>query len=214
MEVDPLEYAGDEDEEDGEASPDADTPAERHEKSKSRLNTVVAITIALIATFMGVCNVKDGNIVQQMQMDQADKIDNWSFYQARNVRQSVYESTVDELKLQRAAVPPALRVAYDKQIAAYAAKAADQAAKKQEPMDKAKKADDDYNAWNRHDDQFDLSEALLSIAIALLATTSLTQKRWLYVVALVPTGLGTLMGLAGLFGWGLHSDFFARVLGT
>ena len=30
------------------------------------LNTLVAITVALLATFMGVCKVKDDNIVQAM----------------------------------------------------------------------------------------------------------------------------------------------------
>src|SRR3954469_13096643 len=41
----------------------------------SRLNTWVAITVALLATFIGVCKVKDDNIVQGMQQAQADRID-------------------------------------------------------------------------------------------------------------------------------------------
>ena len=49
----------------------------------------VAITVALLATFMGICKVKDDNIVQAMQQAQADKIDHWSFYQARNIRQEI-----------------------------------------------------------------------------------------------------------------------------
>jgi len=31
---------------------------------------------------------------------------------------------------------------------------------------------------------------------------------------LVPTFFGTLMGLAGLLGWNLHSDLAAKLLGT
>jgi len=45
--------------------------------SHSRLNSWVAITVALLATFMGICKVKDDNIVQAMQQAQADKIDHW-----------------------------------------------------------------------------------------------------------------------------------------
>ena len=46
----------------------------------------------------------------------------------------------------------------------------------------------------------------------MLALTALTHKQWLYWLALVPTALGMLMGLAGLLGWRLHSELLARLL--
>lgn len=46
------------------------------EKKKSNwLNPAMAITVALLSTFMGICKVKDDNIVQSMQQAQADKLD-------------------------------------------------------------------------------------------------------------------------------------------
>ena len=42
--------------------------------------------------------------------------------------------------------------------------------------------------------------------------TALTHKRWLFWLALVPTGFGVVMGLAGLLGWHLHPDALARLL--
>jgi len=57
-----------------------------------------------------------------------------------------------------------------------------------------------------------LIAAFLALAISMLAITSLTQKRGLYGVALLPTALGALMGLAGLLGWALHPDFLIRWL--
>ena len=62
--------------------------AEEASHSQS-LNRRVAVTVALLATFMGVCKIKDDNIVQGMQQAQADKIDHWSYYQARNVREEI-----------------------------------------------------------------------------------------------------------------------------
>lgn len=209
MDVDPMEYV--EPEDDGES---VSNEAHEKEKAKSRLNSVVAVTVALIAAFMALCNVKDGNIVQAMQQDQADQIDNWGYYQARNIRQTVYESTIDQLKLMALSASPAAKPEISKQVASYQAKAAEQAEKKKEPQAKAQDAKKEYDAWNVHDDQFDLSEALLSLSIALMAATALTQKKWLYGVALVPIFFGLLYGLAGLLGWGLHSNLFARVLGT
>jgi hypothetical protein len=52
----------------------------------------------------------------------------------------------------------------------------------------------------------------VAIAISLLALTALTHKRWLYVLALFPTALGVLFGLAGLLGWHIHSDTISRLL--
>src|SRR6185369_16396572 len=114
MEIDPLESV------DSEQSSDA---------SHSRLNTRVAITVALLATFMGVCKVKDDNIVQAMQQAQADKIDDWSFYQARNIRQDVAQSEVTTLTIQRGVATPATRPAIDSGIARYQALVQDQATK-------------------------------------------------------------------------------------
>ena len=51
-----------------------------------RLNAVVAITVAVLATFMGICKVKDDNIVQAMQQAQADKIGTGSMFTSRAPR--------------------------------------------------------------------------------------------------------------------------------
>jgi hypothetical protein len=168
--------------------------------------------VALLATFLGVCKVKDDNIVQAMQQAQADKIDNYSWYQARNIREEIAKATVAQLTAQAAAAPPEARAAFQEQIKAYQALEKDQATKKLQQQADADKADKTYNELNVHDDQFDLSDVMLALAISMLAMTALTQKRWLYFVALVPTFFGVLMGLAGLFGWNLHPEVLTRLL--
>jgi len=181
-------------------------------KSSRKLNTLVAISVALLATFMSICKVKDDNIVQNMQQAQADKIDNYSWYQARNIREEVAKSTIAELTAQAASAPPQAQAAYQEQIKVYQAIAQDQAEKKKIQQADAEKADKTYNELNYHDDQFDLSDAMLALAISLLALTALTQKRWLFVVAMIPTFFGTLMGLAGLFGWAIHPNALTKLL--
>ena len=69
-----------------------------------------------------------------------------------------------------------------------------------------------YDSLNFRDDQFDLSDASIAIAISLLAVASLTQLTWLYMVALIPSGFGVLMGLSGLFGWNFHPDALIKLL--
>ena len=100
MDVDPLEHVEDEDEKEV-----------KDGKAKSNLNRWVAVTVAVLATFMGICKVKDDNIVQAMQQAQADKIDNYSWYQARNVREEVARATAAQLTAQLASTPAADRAA-------------------------------------------------------------------------------------------------------
>jgi hypothetical protein len=199
MEIDPLGLPGSED----------DSARDARDARARRLNSWVAITIALLATFMALCKVKDDNIVQAMQQAQADKLDHWSFYQARNIRQEVAQAALDQLV---ASAPPAAVSARTPMIARYQALVAEQKSKKDSLRVQAESDQRTYDALNYRDDQFDLSDALTALAISLLALTSLTQKRWLFAIALVATVLGVIMGTAGLAGWHLHPDALTRML--
>ncbi|HJW12030.1 MAG TPA: DUF4337 domain-containing protein [Albitalea sp.] len=183
-----------------------DTAQAAREARAARLNAVVAITVAVLATFMGICKVKDDNIVQAMQQAQADKLDHWAFYQARNLRQEVAEATVVQLEL---AAPSAAAASA---VAKYRALAQEQAKKKDELRVQAEQDQKNYDALNYRDDQFDLSDALIAIAIAMLAVTALTQLWPLYWAALVPTGFGVLMGVAGLAGLPIHPETLVKLL--
>ncbi|WP_394778130.1 DUF4337 domain-containing protein [Undibacterium sp.] len=200
MEIDPIETL---------EQMEDDRTADR---ASMRLNMLVAITVAILATFMGICKVKDDNIVQSMQQAQANKLDHWAFYQARNIREEVAKSTLVQLRLAAAGRPAAEQSGYQQAISQYEKVAAEQEKKKDELKTQADQDQKDYDAANFRDDQFDLSDALIAIAISLLAVTALTHQRWLYVLALVPTGFGILMGLSGLIGWSVHPDGLIRLL--
>jgi hypothetical protein len=202
MDVDPLETA---------TGADEDNIAS-HDRDRIRLNTRVAVTVALLATFLGVCKVKDDNIVQAMQQAQADKLDHWNFYQARNIRQEVASAAVMQLQLAAAGAPAAQQESYRAAIGKYQALVADQATKKEEVRQQAEQDQKAYDALNYRDDQFDLSDTLIALAISLLALTALTHKYWLYWLAIIATIGGVAFGLAGLLGWHLHPDALARLL--
>jgi hypothetical protein len=189
-----------------------DQAAHSGEAAASRLNMLVAVSVAVLATFMGICKVKDDNIVQGMQQAQAAKIDHWAFYQARNVRQEVMKSTELQLELGLAAAPKASQAAYRSAIEEYTRLEAEQETKKAELMAQAAQDQKDYDSANYRDDQFDLSDAFLAITVALLAVTALTQQRWLYGVAMVPTFFGVLMGLSGLLGWQVHPNWLISLI--
>lgn len=206
MDADPMQFV------EGGSDDKQTKTADPVKKSRISLNTLVAISVALLATFMGICKVKDDNIVQAMQQAQADKIDSYSWYQARNIREDVARATVAELAALATTAPPQAQTVYQEQIKAFQAVAQEQDDKKKIQQEDAERADKTYNELNYHDDQFDLSDAMLALAISLMAMTALTQKRWLFALALVPTLFGVIMGLAGLLGWHIHPDALTRLL--
>ncbi|MEP6572785.1 MAG: DUF4337 family protein, partial [Gemmatimonadota bacterium] len=139
MDIDPMESVG--------------TPDDAASKAAGRLNTWVALTVALLATFTGICSVKDNNIGQAMQQAQADKIDHWSFYQARNIREEIAKSTLTELRLSSPRPGAGSQLAQDSAIQRYAALAAEQSVKKDSLRVQAAQDQTDYDALNYRDDQ-------------------------------------------------------------
>jgi len=194
MSIDPLDLAKDEQD-------------EKKDKAKSVLNAMVAVTIALLATFMGVCKVKDDNIVQAMQQAQANSVDYWSTEHAKGIEEKVYSTAALQIELTGNTNPKAVDA-----IKKFQAGAAKEKKDKDDWQKKAEQASKDYDNLNYRDDQFDLSDTLMAIAISMLAVTALTGKRWLYWIALVPTCLGVLMGVAGLFSLKIHPDAITNLL--
>ena len=57
-----------------------------------------------------------------------------------------------------------------------------------------------------------MAEATLSLSIALLGITALTQKRWLLAVAVVFAAFGVALGVSGFMGYNIHPSFIAKLL--
>lgn len=172
---------------------------------ESKLNARIAVWVAITATIMALCNVKDGNVVQAMQQAQADNIDAWSYFQAKSTKQTQAENTLVLIRLQHLPGSDSLIKTYEADIKRYDAE-------KKEIQKQAEGFKNQYNAINLFDDQFDMTDALLSISIALFGITALTKKRWLFYFAAGVSALGMLYGLTAFMGISLHNDFVAKIL--
>ena len=176
------------------------------EAGKSRINSRVALFVAITATFMALCNVKDGNVVQAMSQAQARAIDAWSYFQAKSTKQSIAENSLQLLKLEKVPGSEETIRNYEQQISRY---------EKEKAVIKtqAEGYQKEYDDINLFDDQFDMTDALLTISIAMFGITSLTQKRWLLYFASAVSLFGIILGLAAFLKISLHSDFVSKVLG-
>jgi len=190
--------------------------SEAVEKAReSRLNTAVAVFVALSATFMALNNVKDGNIVQAMQQAQANGVDEWAYYQAKGTKQNMAVAAREQIELMRDTTlnpSPEVQAVFAKRIKEYTDAEKKYETEKEDIKRKAEGFQKQYDDLNVHDDQFDMAEAILSVAIALFGVTALTQKKWLLGIAIAFAATGTVLGLAGFAGWNLHPDWLASLL--
>ena len=93
----------------------ADSVQETIEQTvKNKINSRVALLVAITATFMALCNIKDGNIVQAMSQAQANSIDAWSYYQAKSTKQAIAQNTLDLLKHENNSINKTLIEKYEK----------------------------------------------------------------------------------------------------
>ncbi|MBI3720304.1 MAG: DUF4337 domain-containing protein [Sphingobacteriales bacterium] len=173
---------------------------------KNKINSMVAVVVAITATFMALCNVKDGNIVQAMEEAQAHSIDAWSYYQAKSTKQSITENSLEILKAGNNTANESVIKKYEASITRYETE-------KEEIKKQAEGYSKQYEDLNLFDDQFDMTEALLTIAIAMLGISSLTQKKWLLYFATAVSITGIILGITAFMKISLHSDFISRILG-
>jgi hypothetical protein len=176
------------------------------QSTRNKINSRVALFVAIIATFMALCNVKDGNIVQAMSQAQANAINAWSYFEAKSTKQSITEKSLELLKAENKPNSQALIKSYEEQVARYEKE-------KNEISAEAKGYQKQYDDINLFDDQFDMTDALLTIAIAMLGITSLTQKKWLLYFSGIVGLIGIILGLAAFMKISLHSDFISKILG-
>jgi hypothetical protein len=184
-------------------------------KGTSNLNTAVALLVSLSAAFLAICNVKDGNIVQGMQQAQASAVDAWSYYQAKSTKLHFAEAMVDQIAIERDTLPGLTdqsRVKLDQKIVEYTEQTKQFERDKEKIKETAEGFQKEYDRLNFRDDQFDMSEASLSVCLALFGVTALTQKRWLLAVAVAFAAFGVVLGVSGFLGYNVHPAFLAKLL--
>lgn len=172
------------------------------ETSDRTLNRMVGATVVVLSVLLTVGNIKDGNIVQNMQGDQASKIDLWDEYQATKIKAHLSEDTAMML------------AAVDKSEASAVAtkNAAHYRLESKSLQDQAKGAEADYDVQGRRDDQFDLAEGFMSIALAVSGIAALTESRKLLMVGWVAAAFGLLFLVAGFLELPIHPDVLVAFL--
>jgi hypothetical protein len=179
-----------------------DTAHEAAEGEDDRLVSAAAVAIAVVATFMAVCGVKGDNVDYGILQEQSDAVDMWSMYQAKSMKQYMFELQRDSFEAQLAVGGAGLAPAARRDLTSAIARYADNIKRYEaEKADVKAEAEDHQKACETLDEianKLDLADVFLAIAISLMAITILTKRRWLFVIAVIPCVLGIGLGLAAL----------------
>jgi len=181
-------------------------------EARNRLNTLVAISVAIISVFMAITKVKDDNIVQAMLQAKSDAVDSWNEYQAKKLKQHLAELGLNQVRALQVLAPGKGDGVLADQQKAYQDTISRYQKEEESLMGKAKGFEKQYDDLNYRDDQFDLSDATLSISLAMLAITALTGKRKLLALAWIFAGFGVVIGVAGLLELHLHPSALTKLL--
>lgn len=181
-------------------------------EAKNRLNNWVAISVAIIAVFMALTKVKDDNIVQAMLQAKSDAVDSWNEYQSKKIKHHMAELGLNQVRALQVMSQGKGSTELLSQQKQYQDSIVRYQIEEDNLSKKARGFEKQYDELNFRDDQFDLSDATLSISLAMLAITALTGKRKLLALAWLFAGFGLLMGLAGLMGLPLHPTALVKLL--
>ena len=181
-------------------------------ETKNRLNNYIALAVAIISVFLAVTKVKDDNIVQAMLQAKSDAVDTWNEYQSKKLKQHLAELGLNQVQALQVLAPGKGTELLAVQQKQYRDTIARYQTEEDVIMKKARAFEKQYDDLNFRDDQFDLSDATLSISLAMLAITALTGKRKLLYLSCLIAGLGIIMGLAGLMGLPIHPDALTKLL--
>jgi hypothetical protein len=181
---------------------DIEVDAEAKDK---RLNRMVALSVVVLSIFMGLGEVKDGNIVQNMAQAQSSAVDRWGEYQATKTKLHIDETALAQAQAMAGLGGPAVAATAVAEQARLKGEMAKYQAEIPQLRAQAQGFQHDYDALNDHDDQFDASDATIGIAVAIAAVAALSESWPALMVSWAFGAFGMVMGLAGFLGWALKS---------
>ena len=170
---------------------------------EERFNRVAAMLIAVMAAVLAVGGLGGGNATDDMIINNIRASDTWAFYQAKNVRQTMYEIEVAELEARPS--PDAARIAdYKATIARYDNEPDPEAPGdplrgegKTQLMAQAQAFEAARDIAVAKDDNFDFAEVALQLALVLGSVAILATNRATLIASGVLGAIGALLTLNG-----------------
>lgn len=160
----------------------------------------IGIYIGVLAAILAVCTLGGGNAAKDAMRANIDATNLWSFFQAKNIRRSIYGVAADDLDLlvkSSPGMPAEARVAIEAKIKDYRETVARYTSdeKTSEGLDelfvKGKAIEVERDVAFRKDPYFDAAQAVLQIAIVLASVALIAEINLLVWASAVLAAFGT-----------------------
>ena len=176
-------------------------PAELEEIKNKAFTRRVAITTAVYAVMLAIAALAGNYAMKEMLLAQQQASDQWTFYQAKVIREHAYRVQQKRLEVdlaeRGASMAPEVRQQYEALLGEFAAEAKRYGVEKKDIEQDARKLEHERDVNRNKDPYFDFAEVLLQIAIVMSSVSILATSRLLYGVSFVLAVCGTLLMLNG-----------------
>jgi hypothetical protein len=182
---------------------------EKRSQGREKFRQRAALAIASLAMLLAISSLGGGNATKNMLNANIQASDTYSFYQAKNIRQTSYRLQQDELELMLPTLPPEQQALARQRIESYKATVARYESEPQtgegktELLAKAQTLVKERDRAATQDPYFDFSSALFQIAIVLGSLSIVAASR---LVLFASLGLGAIATLLMLNGFVLLVD--------
>ncbi len=174
--------------------------------AEDRRSKWIGVWIGILATLLAICTTGGSNATKDAMRANIDAANLWGFFQAKNLRRTVYTLSADELELSLVAnsgMPPEAKAAFEAKVKSYreAVQRFTTDKSTNEGLDelwvKGKSIEADREIAFRKDPYFDFAQALLQIAIVMSSVALITGSNMLVTVSGFLGVGGTLLMLNG-----------------
>ena len=155
----------------------------------------VSLTMAICAVLVAVVSLLGHRAHTEELLLQNKATDNWSFYQAKNIRRHTYELFLDMLSISDAKDKEGaegLKAKYEKEIKRYDGE-------QKEIEEEARRLEQETALAGRKGDRFDMGEVFLEVALVVTSITLLTRRKLYWSIGLAAGILG--VGVAATALW-------------
>ena len=175
-------------------------------EAKERFRNRAALIIAILAAVLAICELGGDDAKNRMVNSNIKASDTWSFYQAKNMRQTAYRLAADGLKRQLASadLPIAQRGAAEADLKTYEKTASRYESEpgkdgKKQLQAQAKGYEEARDRAGERNESFDLAQMLLQLGVVLGSVSILSLSRPLLLVSGVLGAMGLALVLNGYF---------------
>jgi Domain of unknown function (DUF4337) len=175
-------------------------PEELEERRDKAFSRRVALVTAVYAVVLAIASLGGNNAMKEMLLAQQEASNQWSYYQAKVIREHLNRGNKMVLEMQLAE-PSALKGAEREKVEALGRRFADEEKRmnvdKKEIEPQAKKAEATRDLNQAKDPYFDYAEVLLQIAIVCSSVSILAASRPMFWFSSSLAILGTLCTING-----------------